>query len=140
MSKKIYILNEITYQNIEYRVSSLEISKIRESGILEGTDYEKMNDAELYNHFQENPSDFTDELMFLLDIDTLEETTKIYGTNSLDPNSTNMAGYFDETQIVNENFSKLDTFQLCQLLGNDMELRSKTRDELLAICKERISN
>jgi hypothetical protein len=138
---KLFIIQQIEYKNFDYQVSSVDISQIKEAGMLAGTAYEQMNEEELLNHFQQNPSDL-DEFIPLFDEspEILEDNTKIHGTNSLDPHSVCTTGYLDETELVNKNFSNLDTFQLCQILGNDMELRSKTRDELLAICKERISN
>jgi len=139
--KKLFIIQQIEYRNFDYQVSSVDISQIKEAGMLAGTAYEQMNEEELVNHFQQNPSDL-DEFIPLFDEspEILEDNTKIYGTNSLDPHNVCTTGYLDETKLINDFFSKWDTHQICKLLGNNMELFSKSRDELLAICKERISN
>ena len=139
--KKLFIIQQIEYKSIDYQVSSVDVSQVKEAGMLAGTAYEQMNEEELLNHFQQNPSDL-DEFIPLFDEspEILEDNTKIHGTNSLDPHNVCTTGYLDETKLINDFFSKWDTHQICKLLGNNMELFSKSRDELLAICKERISN
>jgi hypothetical protein len=136
---KLYVIRQIEYQNIDYQVSSVDISQIREAGILDGMAYEEMNDEELLTHFQENSSAL-DEFIPLFDEspEILEDNMKLHSTNSLDPHSVGTSGYLDESQLVNDFFAKLDTHQICQMLGNDMELFSKTREELLSICKEKL--
>jgi len=139
--KKLFIIQQIEYKSIDYQVSSVDVSQVKEAGMLAGTAYEQMNEEELLNHFQQNPSDL-DEFIPLFDEspEILEDNTKIHATNSLDPHSVCTTGYLDETKLINDFFSKWDTHQICKLLGNDMELFSKSRDELMSMIKEKLLN
>lgn len=141
MSKnKLYIIQEVECKNIDYQVSSVDISQIREAGLLDGTAYGDKSDEELIVHFKENPADL-DEFIPLFDQspDILEDNMKLHATNSLDPYSVCTSGYVDASQLVDNTFSKLDAHQICQILGNSSEISSKTREELLSLCKEKIS-
>ena len=140
-NNKLYITQEVEYKNIDYQISSVDISQLREASLLDGTSYGDMNDEELFVHFKENPADL-DEFIPLFDQspDILVDNMKLHATNSIDPYSVCTSGYLDASQLVDNIFSKLDTHQICRILGNSCEISSKTREELLSLCKEKISS
>ena len=111
--KKLFIIQQIEYKNIDYQVSSVDISQIKEAGMFAGTAYEQMNEEELLNHLQQNQSDL-DEFIPLFDEspEILEDNTKIHGTNSLDPHSVCTTGYLDETKSQKKIMTKHENYFL----------------------------
>ena len=92
-NNKLYITQEVEYKNIDYQISSVDISQLREASLLDGTSYGDMNDEELFVHFKENPADL-DEFIPLFDQspDILVDNMKLHATNSIDPYSVCTSG------------------------------------------------